>query len=532
MKLDQKSIHWADFAAEKIIREKGDKESYVLASGITPSGVVHFGNFREVITVDFVARALRKKGKKVRFIFSWDDYDTFRKVPANMPKQEELKKYLFHPIVDTPDPFDKHESYASFHEHSFEEQLKKVGVKVEPIYQATKYRNGDYRKGIKIALEKTNELKHILNKHRKEPLKDSWLPVSIYCEQCNTDRNVENLNYDKDDQLNYECGACSHKGSLSLSSTQKVKLPWRMDWPMRWAYEKVDFEPGGKDHSSQGGSFTTAKEIVKLFDWSPPVYLQYDFVSIKGAGGKMSSSSGNLITVNDILKIYEPEMVRWIFASYKSNVDFSISFDLDVIKTYEDFDRQERLAYGIEKGNEKKVAMAKKVFELSTLNDTLEIAETMPIQPSFRHLCNILQIHDGDIQKAKDEYQVSIKNERDERRFKERSSCALYWLQHYAPEDFKFSLNTKAPDLDLSNQQKNYLKELFQMVQEKFESFQTDKILHEKLYEIIHKYEMQPNDIFPVLYQVLISKEKGPKLAGFIRIIGKEKLLKLLKAFN
>ena len=46
-------------------------------------------------------------------------------------------------------------------------------------------------------------------------------------------------------------------------------------------------------------------------------------------------------------------MVRWIFASYKSNVDFAVSFDLDVIKTYEDFDRQERLAFGVDQGNEK-----------------------------------------------------------------------------------------------------------------------------------------------------------------------------------
>jgi lysyl-tRNA synthetase class 1 len=87
---NNQAIHWADMTADRIIKQCGDKESYTLASGITPSGVVHFGNFREVITVDFVARALREKGKKVRFIFSWDDYDTFRKVPANLPKQDEL----------------------------------------------------------------------------------------------------------------------------------------------------------------------------------------------------------------------------------------------------------------------------------------------------------------------------------------------------------------------------------------------------------------------------------------------------------
>ena len=35
-----------------------------------------------------VVRALREHGKKVRFLYSWDDYDVFRKVPKNMPWQE------------------------------------------------------------------------------------------------------------------------------------------------------------------------------------------------------------------------------------------------------------------------------------------------------------------------------------------------------------------------------------------------------------------------------------------------------------
>jgi lysyl-tRNA synthetase, class I len=531
MASNERSVHWADFAADKIIREKGDKKSYVVASGITPSGVVHFGNFREVITVDFVARALRKRGKEVRFIFSWDDYDTFRKVPSNMPKQDELAEYLFQPIVDTPDPTDKYQSYASLHEHNFESQLAKVGVAVEPIYQAKKYRSGEYRDGIRTTLLKADEIKEILNQHRKVNLADSWLPVSIYCESCNTDNKIINLKL-TNDLLAYECENCDHVGCLNLTTTERVKLPWRMDWPMRWAFEKVDFEPGGKDHSSQGGSFTTAKEIVKLYDWTAPVYLQYDFVSIKGAGGKMSSSSGDLITVNDILKVYEPEMVRWIFASYKSNVDFSVSFDLDVIKLYEDYDRQERLAYEIEPGNEKKVAMAKRVFELSNLTEIAEVPAEIPIQPSFRHLCNILQIHNGEIQNARDVYQDQIKNERDERRFSERSACALHWLKNYAPEDFKFSINEISPKVILDDNQRLYLKKLFKIVTEEFETFSTDKMLHSRLYQVINELEMKPNDIFPVLYNILISKEKGPKMAGFMRTIGKIKILGLLEAYN
>ena len=93
-KQSKPSYHWTDIAAENIIRQKGDKPNYTVAAGITPSGTVHIGNFREIITVELVKRALEKKGKKVRFIYSWDDYDVFRKVPKNMPKQEELKANL------------------------------------------------------------------------------------------------------------------------------------------------------------------------------------------------------------------------------------------------------------------------------------------------------------------------------------------------------------------------------------------------------------------------------------------------------
>lgn len=521
----KKLIHWADITANRIIKQLGDKDQYTLASGITPSGVVHFGNFRESITVDLVARALREMGKNVRFIFSWDDYDTFRKIPANMPKQDELETYLFQPIVDTPDPFEKEDSYARHHEVSFEEQLKKVGVEAVPLYQAKKYRSGEYKEGILKALKSRDAIAKILNAHRSSPLGEDWWPVSIYCEKCNRDK-MEKIHFDGDDTLSYKCESCSHESEEKVSTSSRVKLPWRIDWPMRWAHEQVDFEPGGKDHSSQGGSFTTAKEIVKdIYGATAPIYLQYDFVSIKGAGGKMSSSSGNVITVNDVLDIYEPEMVRWIFASYKTNVDFSVSFDLDVIKTYEDFDRQERMAYGLEESSEKKIAMAKRVYELSQVGPRPDV---MPFQPAFRHLTNVLQINEGNIENTREYYADQIKNERDERRFKLRANSAWFWLKNYAPEDFKFQLNAEPKKMDVSERQENFLSELKSTIDNSWDTFQTDKDLHEAIYAIINKLELTPADVFPMLYQKLISQEKGPKLAGFIRTIGKEKAMRLI----
>src|SRR3989344_812191 len=294
---DNEKRHWADLAAEKIIKEKGDKKTYVCAAGITPSGTVHIGNFREIITVDLVTRALKNKRKNVRFIYSWDDYDRFRKVPENMPKQDVLKKYLGMPIVDTPDVYGCHKNYAEHLEKELEEGLPATGIKPEFIYQSKMYRACKYAEEIKYILNKRNEIKKVLDKYSKE---------------------------------------------IDFRKKGIVKLSWRVDWPMRQHREKVDFEPAGKEHYQHpGGSRITANEIFSVLykDVKHPIDLKYDFIIIKGAGGKMSSSLGNVITLKDCLEVYEPEIVRFLFAGTRPNTEFAISFDLDVVKIYEDFDR-------------------------------------------------------------------------------------------------------------------------------------------------------------------------------------------------
>jgi len=156
--------HWADQMAEKIIREKGDLDSYTCASGITPSGTVHLGNFREIITVDLVVRALRDRGKNVRFIYSWDDYDVFRKVPANMPDPEILEKYLRYPITEVPDTTNRNENYARHHEVDIETQLPRVGwEKKLKITKASKKHKEGIRKFKKKNIKKLKEDKRKKN---------------------------------------------------------------------------------------------------------------------------------------------------------------------------------------------------------------------------------------------------------------------------------------------------------------------------------------------------------------------------------
>ena len=80
--LDLSKEHWGIAVARKVVESFPDEQRYTCAAGISPSGVVHFGNFRDLITSFAVARGLKALEKKVRILFSWDDYDRFRKVPT------------------------------------------------------------------------------------------------------------------------------------------------------------------------------------------------------------------------------------------------------------------------------------------------------------------------------------------------------------------------------------------------------------------------------------------------------------------
>ena len=487
---------WADQVADRIIKEKGAKKEYVCASGITPSGTIHIGNFREVITTDLVVKALEAKGKKVRFIYSWDDFDRFRRVPKNVPKNYE--KYVGMALSDIPSPFEKNKSYAQYFEKEFEEQLKKVGIKPEFIYQNQMNKKCKYAKLLKIAIDKKKEIVEILNKYRKEALSKDWWPVVVYCEKCHKDSTkiIDIKGY----EIEYKC-ACGHRGKFDFRKKGIVSVKWRVDWPMRWKYEGVDFEPGGIDHSVYGGSFTTSKEIVReIFKGEPPIYQFYDWVKIKG-GKEFSSSKGNVTTVNDVLEVYEPEILRYLFVGTKPKTGFQISFDNDVMKIYEDYDNLERKYYDKEADKREK-----RIYELSRLN----ISKKKPEKLSFRHLITLVQVGKiNDLNKESKQRAEKVKN----------------WLDKYAGEDMKFSVQDKIK-IKLSNPEKQAMIALKKALSS--EDY-TEEELFNEFYNICKQANIENKDFFKTAYEIIIGKTKGPRLASLILAIGKNKVIKLLE---
>ncbi|MBU2639579.1 MAG: lysine--tRNA ligase, partial [Nanoarchaeota archaeon] len=218
------------------------------------------------------------------------------------------------------------------------------------------------------------------------------------------------------------------------------------------------------------------------------------------------------------LEVYEPEIVRFLFAGTRPNTEFAISFDADVIKLYADYDKLERIYFGKEEISEEKLQKQKRIYELSQVK---EIPEELPFQPNFRHLSMLVQIYNGDIKKVLENYE---NNERTETRAK----LVWNWIQKHAPEEFKFILQER--NLATINEKE---KQALRLLKEKLENNDYDEdSLFQEFYSICQELNIKNTDFFVAAYKVLINKERGPKLASFILAVGKKKVIEILETIK
>src|SRR3989304_1876706 len=155
--MTDETIHWADVIAENVLA-RGKK--HTVASGITPSGAIHIGNMREVVTADTVYRALKDKGADVRLIYIADTFDPLRKVYPFLSKDYE--NHVGKPLSEIPCPCGSHKSYSEHFLLPFIEALHTLGIKPE-VYRADElYKEGKYIEAIRKALLNRDAIARIL----------------------------------------------------------------------------------------------------------------------------------------------------------------------------------------------------------------------------------------------------------------------------------------------------------------------------------------------------------------------------------
>ena len=517
-------MNWAKEVALRIIEERPNEEVYTVASGVSPSGFVHIGNFREIATPYLVAKELKKLGKKVRYILSFDEFDRFRKVPGNIDQSYE--KYIGMPYVDIPSPFTENESYALFMENRFLNELKAMDVEVECIYQAKEYRSGRYNEYIKIAMDNKDKIFSIIDDFRTqdstEEERNNYYPISVYCPKCKKDTTKITSYNSETGEVSYTC-ACSHQDTININSANNIKLQWKVDWPMRWMVERVTFETGGIDHSASNGSKAVSERVAReIYNYEPPVYIPYNFIGIKGGGAKMSSSTGNVLTITDLLKVYDKHMIWWFYARFDNMHAFDIALDNDVIRYYSEFDRWVKLYFSgnIDEKN-------KNILDLTNVD------ENYLKYPNFSYLATFLPIVNFDINLLKE--LLSKENiDVNSKEFTERLELATNWVKEYG-SNYQVNLLEKRNDEyyeSLTDIEKEWLHKTINLLNE---DYQTTDDLQTALYAVVKDGVLADKELkqtqkryFQILYNMLLGKDQGPKLGLFLMAINKQKIIELL----
>ncbi len=522
----------SSFWAEDIVKQmtKIKRKEYVCEGMWTPSGYFHIGNARpEIFTPYTVFLELEKEGFKTRQNLVYDDFDPLKKIPAGIPvTKEQEKEFLGKPVKLAPSPFEGHKSWADYFETQVTEALPEMGLSHLNIQSAyDNYKEGKMNDLIIFSLSHAKEIVKIWNEVSGSEKPESFLPVTMICEKCGRMNSTEATNWDGK-KVKYKCECGYEKEDSPLDG--KGKLHWRVHWVAHWVLNNVAFESGGKDHFSKGSSVDVGRRMIKeVFKKDAPVGVPTEFIQVGGA--KMAGSVGNVVDLKEWLRVASPETFRYLYLSNRPNhvIEFSLN-DNSFILLNERFERAERVFYGKEKAeNEHIEETLKRAYEMSVIGKTKKDAPTRIPYSFATQIAGIINPNEGFseilglLKKTKHIEKISKENEEN---LKKEFVRARNWVEKYNSQNLiTFNANVNVKEF-------SEFKELFSKSAQAIKSKETQDDIQQAIYEIAKELKIEMNDAFKVFYQLLIGKERGPRLGTLIMALGKEKVIKRLKEFN
>lgn len=498
-------MFWADRVAEDIIKS-GSYKPYWVDDMFTPSGYPHVGSLKGPLVHDIVYKALKSKGVSVKWTYVMNDFDPIDGLPPELEK--EFSKYMGFPVRSTPSPVEGYESYGEYFSKDIQKVLKDLGVEAEYLSSWDMYHEGKFNDVIKIALDNAEKIQDIYEKVSGSKKREKgWLPLQVICQNCGKlgttrvhDWDGKTVSYTCEENMVSWAKGCGNVGKISPFDGNG-KLPWKVDWPAHWKVMGVTIEGAGKDHSSAGGSRDIAKALCReVFDYQNPYNLPYEFILI--GGKKMSSSKGLGLKARELKDILPLQLGRFLFikTDYKKQVEFD-PMGTDAIPVL--FDEYQKCADAYFSKGDKDLA---RIFELSQIGNI-----NQPPKIRFSVLSQWVQMPN---------MEEEIKKEG----LEEWAKYARVWVENFAPDSEKFSVQKSLPKIakDLTSKQK----ELLLKVSKELEKDWTGDELQTKIYDLGKELGLSGKETFSSIYISLIGKDHGPKAAWLILSLDKEFVVK------
>ncbi|HSX44441.1 MAG TPA: lysine--tRNA ligase [Candidatus Saccharimonadales bacterium] len=494
-------MNWLTKIADEIEQHHPDGELLV-SSGVSPSGTYHLGTLREVLTAEAIMRELKNRGRDSRHVHVVDDLDVFRKVPADVPS--DFEKYLGMPLCDVPAPDGSDGSYADFFLKDLLEAGKKLQLGMEIMRAHQKYREGFFVPAIERSLEQIKEIRSVLEEVSGRKLDEQWTPIQVVEEGYLKNRPFVSIDTDKKTIVYLDKDKQDQTASYANG---EVKLNWRIDWPARWSLLGVKAEPFGRDHATKGGSYDTGSVLAKkVFEIEPPLPVPYEFINRTGDTKKMSKSAGNTLTAIELLNVLPPEVVWFFIIRYAPNKTLFFDTGETLMRLFDEFAELQAKA-------------DKSEDESYLLNFCLQgVDEPTVSNIPFSHLIASYQAARRDVDKtleviSRTEHKETVDKQREI--IKRELTFISSWLEKYAPEEVKFSIEEQIDTSQFTDQQKQFLSKLAEKIQNVPEDADGEWF-HKAIYDLKDESGMEPKDMFSTLYRALINKSAGPRAGWFL----------------
>lgn len=456
----------------------------------TPSGIVHMGGLKGPVIHDTLFRILKEQKKEVKFTFGFDDIDPIDGLPQNL--LETHKEYLGIPIFKAPSP-EGDGSFGDYYGKKMRLLFKQLDIQAEIYLASDYYKKGTYNKAIQHVLDNADKVRKVYEEMYKKPISKEWFPLQVICPDCGKLGTTKVTDWDGK-EVAFSCEEALVKWAKGCGSTGKIspfdgnaKMPWKVEWAAKWWTFGVTIEGAGKDHASAGGSYDIAINLCKeVFESEPPLKIPYEFFLWDGK--KMASSKGIGLTGEELLEVVPPDVCRFLMIKTDPNtaVEFNPNQNLIIPKLYDDY--------------QKAVIEKDRAFELARINSS-----KVP-SVRFSTLAQWVQM-------------PNMESEIEKENAGEWARHAKVWIEKYAPEGEKFSIQKELPKevKNLSNDQKEILLKISSELDKKWdgEDFQT------RIYEIGKELGLNGAKTFEAIYMSLLGKDHGPKAAWLILSLDK-----------
>lgn len=528
-------MHWFDELLGRIEEFTRSRGKVLCNAGLSVSGLQHVGRLRGEIALNHaIVRELRRKGKRAQQNLVLYTQDQWKGKEGQLKrfKNGEGEQHIGRRLIDVPDPEGCHKNWVDHYWVDFGGYVERFAPGLAVVSTTEIYSRRDMKDLVIEVIGKKEAVREVVNKYRaRKPYPPGWMPFEAYCEKCRRVGNAKTLEVMKDYTVRYEC-ECGHSG---ISSIEKGKLNWRLEWPALWNVLKVDVEPFGKDHAAPGGSRDSCKEIATtVMGIEAPFPIPYEWVGL-GQGGKdlgdMGSSDFIGFTPKQWLEIGDPEVLRYIY--FFNPVWRRVVLDMGKVDSYHDsFDAAERVYHSERKDEEEEVQA--RSFALAIVDRTMD---EMPFQLAYRHAAYLSQISPSEnkvrwcIDRLRDTGMLTAPiTPFEEGRITRRIGQAATWVQLYSPENKVVLLEQLTPEIKaLLDENDRRALSLYLGAAEKAEW--REEAIKDSMVALTKggKLPVETPRFFRDLYLILLGRERGPRAAPFLAVLKKDWVMERLR---